>query len=93
MSLTLQQRTPTMRLIYTSCALLASAWCWKSSVAKLPLNLTWNIYAFSGSFGAKNAPQDDSAFQREKLMPRRRKVSDIMAKRKVPPINLRWRAG
>jgi hypothetical protein len=34
----------------------------KSSVAELPLNLTWNIYAFSGSFGAKNAPQDDSAF-------------------------------
>jgi hypothetical protein len=34
----------------------------KSSVAELPLNLTWNTYAFSGSFGAKNAPQDDSAF-------------------------------
>jgi hypothetical protein len=34
----------------------------KSSAAELPLNLTWNIYAFSGSFGAKNAPQDDNAF-------------------------------
>jgi hypothetical protein len=25
----------------------------KSSVAELPLNLTWNIYAFSGSFSRK----------------------------------------
>jgi hypothetical protein len=25
----------------------------KSSVAELPLNLTWNIYAFSGSFRRK----------------------------------------
>jgi hypothetical protein len=42
----------------------ASLWfvAGKSSVAELPLNLTWNTYAFSGSFGAKNAPQDDSAF-------------------------------
>jgi hypothetical protein len=24
----------------------------KSSVAELPLNLTWNIYAFSGSFAS-----------------------------------------
>jgi hypothetical protein len=25
----------------------------KSSIAELPLNLTWNIYAFSGSFRRK----------------------------------------
>jgi hypothetical protein len=63
MSLTLQQRTPAARLIYTNCA-AASLWfaAGKSSVAELPLKLTWNTYAFSGSFGAKNAPQDDSAF-------------------------------
>jgi hypothetical protein len=45
---------PTVRLIYTSCGLASSGW-WleKSSVAELPLNLTWNIYAFSGSFKAQ----------------------------------------
>jgi hypothetical protein len=39
---------------------LRAAWDWllaeKSSVAELPLNLTWNIDAFSGPSGAKNAP-------------------------------------
>jgi hypothetical protein len=35
----------------------------KSSIAELPLNLTWNIYVFSGSFRRKErAFQDDSAF-------------------------------
>jgi hypothetical protein len=35
----------------------------KSSLAELPLNLTWNIYAFSGSFQAQRARlQDDSGF-------------------------------
>jgi hypothetical protein len=42
---------------------LRAAWDWllaeKSSVAELPFNLTWNIYAFSGSFASA---QDDSAF-------------------------------
>jgi hypothetical protein len=63
MSLTLQQRTPGRAFdLYELRA--ASLWfvAGKSSVAELPLNLTWNTYAFSGSFGAKNAPQDDSAF-------------------------------
>jgi hypothetical protein len=56
MSLTLQQRTPAVRVIYTSCGLLASGWvAGKSSVAELPLNLTWNIYAFSGFFKAQRA--------------------------------------
>jgi hypothetical protein len=36
---------------------LRAAWDWllaeKSSVAELPLNLTWNIDAFSGSFRRK----------------------------------------
>jgi hypothetical protein len=27
-------------------------WLQKSSAAELPLNLAWNIYAFSGSFAA-----------------------------------------
>jgi hypothetical protein len=31
----------------------------KSSIAELPLNLAWNIQAFSGSFAAA---QDDRAF-------------------------------
>jgi hypothetical protein len=38
MPLALQQGTPTVLE--------------KSSVAELPLNLTWDIYAFSGSFAA-----------------------------------------
>jgi hypothetical protein len=53
MSLTLQQGTVRAFDLYELRAsrnwLLAA----KSSVAELPLNLTWNIYAFSGSFQAQ----------------------------------------
>jgi hypothetical protein len=54
MSLTLQQRTRAVRLILYELR-AASFWlvAGKSGVAELPLNLTWNIYAFSGSFKAQ----------------------------------------
>jgi hypothetical protein len=57
--------TSTVCLINTSAASRDWLLAEKSSVAELPLNLTWNIYAFSGFLrrtsgqalpGAKNAP-------------------------------------
>ena len=48
-----------------------TSWLQKSSVAELPLNLTWNIYAFSGFLrrtsgqalqAQRTRLQDDSAF-------------------------------
>jgi hypothetical protein len=50
----LQQGTPALHLIYVSFGCERNRlWLEKSSIAELPLNLTLNIYAFSGSFQAQ----------------------------------------